>query len=76
MNDRKPGDKFTEEATPFVEEIKEMAVKNFQKLMTFTHEAGLKLQKTFNPKFGIGGTSTGTKTKVIQDDRDDNNTDK
>lgn len=62
MNNRKPGEKFTEEAEPFVEQVKEMATKNYQKLLTLSHDLGQKLQKTFNPTFGIGGTGSSTKT--------------
>ena len=70
MNNRKPGEKFTEEAKPFVEQIKEMAALNYQKLVTLSHDFGQKLQKTFTPTLGIGGS--GTKTKIVhkQDDTD------
>ena len=68
MNNRKPGENFTEKAEPFVEQIKEMATKNYQKLLTLTKDFGQKLQKTFNPTPGIGGNSAGTKKRVMRDD--------
>lgn len=65
MNDRKPGEKFTEEAKPFVDQIREMAAQNYQKLLTLSKDFGQKLQKTFNPTFGIGGTGTSTKKRPM-----------
>jgi len=68
MTNRKPGEKFTEEAEPFVEQIKQMATQNYQKLLTLTKDFGQKLQKTFNPTPGIGGNTTGTKTRRVHDE--------
>ena len=57
MNERKPGEKFTEEAKPFVEEIKILASQSYHKIISLGHDFGQKFQKTFNPAPGIGGTS-------------------
>lgn len=75
MTNRKPGEKFTEEAEPFVDQIKEMATQNYQKLVSLTKDLGLKLQKTFNPSFGIGGTGTGTKKRPVHDENTQNKSD-
>ena len=74
MNKRDPGENFKQEAESFVEEVKQMAQVNFQKLITLSRDFGQKLQKTFNPTPGIGGNSTSTKTRPVQNndgDRDD-----
>lgn len=75
MNDRKPGENFTEEAKSFVDEIKAMAAHNYQKLLTLGNDLGQKLQKTFNPTFGIGGTGSGSKKRPVQDDTDQKKSD-
>ena len=70
MNKRRPSEKFTKEAEPFVEQIRELAKVNYQKLLTLSKDFGQKLQKTFNPTFGIGGT--GTKSTVKRTEQPNN----
>lgn len=65
MNKREPGESFSEEAKQFVDEIREMASRNYHKIISLGHDLGQKLQKTFAPKFGIGGTSTSTKSRPV-----------
>jgi hypothetical protein len=71
MNNRKPGEKFSEEAKPFVEQVKEMAAHNYQKLLSLSHDLGQKLQKTFNPTPTPGGTTTGSKKRIVKDTEED-----
>lgn len=66
MNDRKPGEKFTEEAKPFVDQMRDMATKNYQKIISLGHDLGQKLQRNFAPRLGIGGTSTPRQTQQQQ----------
>lgn len=74
MNKREPGEKFTEEAKPFVEEIREMAAHSYEKIMSLGHDLGQKFQKTFNPAPGLGG-STNRHTPKSQEFDDDTNED-
>lgn len=73
MNKREPGDNFKQEAETFVEEVKQMAQANYHKLVSLGRDIGQKLQKTFNPSPGIGGNTTSTKTTIVEnkDETDD-----
>jgi hypothetical protein len=76
MNERKPGEKFTEQAKPFVEEMREMARQSYQKIISLGHDFGQKLQKTFNPAPGLGGNTNRTTTRQENYNSDDSKEEK
>lgn len=72
--DKKPGDKFKEEAQPFLEEIREAASQAYHKLLEISQEFGHKLQKTLDhvPGLGIGGTTHRPQNTPESNETDDN----
>lgn len=70
--DKKPGKEFSEEAKPFLEEIREQATNAYRHMVRISQELGLKVQKTLNhaPKFGINGMSRPTSKRPTEEDEE------